>query len=183
MSSNDVKAIEQLVLREREGRDRGWWDEFENAYHPDAEVWVSWYHGNPAGFVAGTRKKASQSGQVLNPFVPHQLQPMTVRINGSRAVVILGCKIETQHILDGVEVNLCVFCHLVYRAEQHQGEWKLMSFNCIYERDLITPIIPGTSLTVDVAKLDSYRKAYRFLSYATDKMGRLCDQELPGEGN
>ena len=182
----EVCAIQQLVLREREGRDRQWWEDLEKAYHPDARIRVSWYCGNPAGFIEGSRKKAAQLSRMIGPmnqFVPHQLQPITVRLAGSRAVASLGCTIETQHLLDGVDINLTAYCHLLYRAEQYQGEWKLMSMDCIYERDMITPIMPGTTFKiVDMEMLNSYRKAYRFLSYVTAKMGRLADQDLPGEG-
>ncbi len=31
---NDTVAVTQLVLRERQARDRGWWSEMERAFWP-----------------------------------------------------------------------------------------------------------------------------------------------------
>jgi hypothetical protein len=35
---SDTEEITQLILRERQGRDRGWWAEMEQAFWPDLGV-------------------------------------------------------------------------------------------------------------------------------------------------
>jgi hypothetical protein len=48
----DVIANTQLVLHEREARDRGWWRQMHECYHADAEVHVAWFEGTAAAFTS-----------------------------------------------------------------------------------------------------------------------------------
>ncbi|MEZ0362351.1 hypothetical protein ACAG26_01415 [Mycobacterium sp. pUA109] len=54
-SSEDISVITRLVLRERQGHDRGWWDQMAAAYWPDSTVHLTWYRGDGPGFVAGSK--------------------------------------------------------------------------------------------------------------------------------
>ena len=180
MPAEDITAVMQLVQRERESRDRQWWKEMSEAYDPEARIRVSWYDGNPQGFIEHSRKIAQAGNKSL-----HHLQPITVRVNGDRAVATLGCHMESQVEADifGTEAVVEIYVRLVYTAQRKQSEWKLMSLNCIYERDSVTPIIPGTSLTINTAVLSKYRSSYRFLSYTLEKKGHTSNQELAGDGS
>src|ERR1700753_3238229 len=40
-----VTEISQLLLGERQARDRGWWDRMRAAYAPDSAVRLSWFPG------------------------------------------------------------------------------------------------------------------------------------------
>ncbi len=39
---SDIAVITQVVLGERQGRDRGWWDQMAAAYWLDSTVRLSW---------------------------------------------------------------------------------------------------------------------------------------------
>lgn len=41
----DAAAVTQLVLRERQNRDRGWWDDMAGCFAPDAIIEMSWFTG------------------------------------------------------------------------------------------------------------------------------------------
>ena len=181
MSAEDIIAIQQLIQREREGKDRAWWSEIERAYDPQAQIRVSWYHGPPNGFIEGSKKTAEK--RLVK--TTHALQPITVRVNGNRAVASLGCSIDNPHKASvfGAAAMLTVYCRLIYRAERRQSEWKLMSLDCIYQHDILQPIIPGETLTIDKAKLAKYRPSYPFLCYTLEYYGGTADPDLPGEGN
>ena len=38
----DAHAVVQLVLRERQSRDRGWWDDMAECFAPEATIDMSW---------------------------------------------------------------------------------------------------------------------------------------------
>ena len=61
-SAMDVALITQVVLAERQGRDRGWWDQMLAAYWPDSTVRLSWYTGDGAGFVASPGRRRWPGG-------------------------------------------------------------------------------------------------------------------------
>ena len=83
---DDVTEITQLVLRERQGRDRGWWAQMADCFHPDSRVTLSWFDGPGSEFVIHrqcicTRTDQSSnclsllsaafSSRVLRPTWPH----------------------------------------------------------------------------------------------------------------
>ena len=175
MSANDITQIQQLVCREREARDRQWWDEMRKVYHPEAMIKISWYNGNSDGFIEGSMKMAEKSS------THHRLRPITVRVNSNKAVATLSAAIETRLDLDGVEADLDSQARLVYRAERSQEDWRLTNLECIYQRDTLTPAIPGEQLKVDIGKLKGYRSSYRCLSYVLEYKGYGVDQDLPGD--
>ena len=184
MSAEDIVQVQQLVCREREGRDRQWWDEMRQAYDPEAFINISWYQGKPEGFIEGS-KLMYERGAVA----AHRLRPITVRVKGDRALATLSAAIECRILLNGVEADLDSQAKLIYKAVRRtSGEggaaaanWKLFSLDAIYQRDTLTPAIPGEQLSLDMKKLKGYRSSYRCLSYVLEKHGNPVDQNQVGE--
>ena len=56
-----------------------------------------------------------------------------------------------------------------------------MQGDCIYERDEIIPVVPGSEITINTAELDTYRASYKGLCYVLSRTGQTSDQDLPGE--
>ena len=65
MTSHDITAIEQLVVRERESRDLGFWSRMRDCYHDDAEIDISWFRGSAPDLVAASRDMAAR-GMLAN---------------------------------------------------------------------------------------------------------------------
>ena len=173
---NDVTEITQLVLHERQGRDRGWWAQMEACFHPDSLVVLSWFNGKGAEFVARSRMM-SEAG-----FRPvHRPSPPVVHVTADRAVVELPIAIDARFPLDGVEVDLTSYSRLLYQVMRTEGSWKIKVLNSIYERDTVAPVIPGTSLNIDQAKLAQLRKSYRWIAYHNSLSGRTVPQDLYGD--
>ena len=173
---SDIDEISQLVLHERQGRDRGWWDQMKSCFAPDSMVTVSWYQGDGAGFTEGS-KKMFDSG-----FRPvHRTSPPVVHQNGNRAVVELPLAIEARIPFDGVETDLTSYSRMIYQVERSGSEWKIKVMTPIYERDTVTPAIPGTSLKLDVDKLKTLRPSYRFIAYHIALGGRTIVDNLLGD--
>lgn len=172
----DISTISQLILKERESRDLGRWNDLRDCYHGDADIHVSWFRGDPDGFVAGSIDMARR--QVL---AKHRLSPIRVVLAGDRAIATMNAIIEIPSTIDGVEMNLLSYVRFVYRAERRDGVWRLYSFTAIYVRDELTPAIPGHSVTIDPGVLQPFRRTYRMLSYVLSRGGYEVDGGLAGE--
>ncbi|MYW62608.1 hypothetical protein GTY65_00720 [Streptomyces sp. SID8379] len=99
--TTDIDLVTQTVLRERRGRDRGWWDRMRDCYRPDSTVTLSWYRGDGPGFVAASEAMAGRGDASV-----HRLSPPTVHIAGDRAFAETPAGIEIRTVVDGVTVDL-----------------------------------------------------------------------------
>ena len=173
---SDIDRITQLILHERQGRDRGWWDQMDACFHPDSVVSLSWFNGSGADFVARSRAM-SQGG--LWPL--HRMSPPVVHVNGSRAFVEAPASVEVRFLIGGVEAELISYSRLLYRVEQRAGAWKILGLVAIYERDTLAPAVPGTTLGVDVARFSQFRPSYRCLAYHISLRGLPAPDDLYGD--
>lgn len=141
MSTIDAAAVAQLVLRERQSRDRGWWSEWADCFTADSVIDMSWFTGSGADFVAQTRLRSADG-----VWGRHRLSPPAVRINGDRGWAELPLGIEFHTTVGDVEADLVSYCRSQYRAQRIDGTWRIARITSIYERDSPTPCIPGTTL-------------------------------------
>jgi hypothetical protein len=103
----ESQAVSQLVVRERQSRDRGWWDDMAACFADDAVIDMSWFSGPAAEFIRQTRQRSSDG-----VWGRHRLLPPAVRVRGDRAwaEVPLGIEFSTQ--IDGVAADLVSYCRL-----------------------------------------------------------------------
>jgi hypothetical protein len=174
--SSDITQITQLVLHERQGRDRGWWDQMRSCFADDSTVRLSWFRGSGAGFVAGSQEMAGRGDTAV-----HRLSPPVVHHQGDRALVELPAVIEMRTELDGTEVDLASAARLNYRVERRAGRWLVVSFDPVYERDSLAAAHPGVRLAVRPADVAEYRPSYRFLSYVLGRRGYTVGDDLYGD--
>lgn len=164
MSAFDVA---QLVLRERQSRDRGWYEAMADCFAEDSIVDMSWYHGTGAGFVAATRAMAGRGDLAV-----HRLSPPTVHIDGHHAIAELPLVIERRIDVDGVEADIASACRSQYRVRRGaDGVWRIVRITSIYEKDTLVATVPGTSLDIDPQVLAAYRPSYRFLAWDLNRKG------------
>ncbi|WP_262505313.1 nuclear transport factor 2 family protein [Streptomyces sp. TRM68367] len=155
-----AEGVTQLVLRERQSRERGWYEEMATCFADDSIVQMSWFTGSGADFVRQTRAMAGRGDHAV-----HRLSPPTVRIDGDRALVELPLVIEWRINTDGVQADLPSPCRSQHRAQRGtDGLWRSARITSIYEQDTLVPVLPGTRLAVDPAELAGYRPSYRFLA-------------------
>lgn len=176
MSCEDIVFVQQLVCREREARDREWWEEMRSTYAEDSFVNLSWYQGNGDGFVDGSiamaRKGASSK---------HKLGPVVVRVKGERAVATLSATIESRTNINGVEADLSSDTRLIYKARKRSQKWEIVGLECLYESDKLSPTLPGQQIVIDSEELKKYRSSYRYLSLVLERKGFPVNTELVGD--
>ena len=173
---NDVTEITQVVLRERQGRDRGWWAQMAECFHPDSRVTLSWFDGPGSEFVARSQKMSEMGIRIL-----HRPSPPAVHAHGDKAVLELPVSVERRFLLKEVEADLTSYSRLLYCLERRETGWKILSLNAIYERDTLTPTVPGTMLDVDHEILAQFRPSYRFVAYDISLSGRSMTADLYGD--
>jgi hypothetical protein len=166
-----------LVRRERRARDIGDCETLEAVYWPDAAVRVTWFEGTAVEFIDEARR-SSESGRAGGI---HVMSPVWAEVNGDRALVESQGQIVIRPRLDGVLCDVTNWCRFLSRVERRAGEWRLRSFDSVYGKDRIDPVIPGRALAIDEAELATCRPAYQFLTYINRRSGRDVPQDLPGD--
>ncbi|GAB2719127.1 nuclear transport factor 2 family protein [Kitasatospora kifunensis] len=173
---NDIAEVTQLVLHERQARDRGWWEPMRACFAPAATVRLSWFSGSAADFVTASEQMVARGDRAT-----HRLGPPVVDLCGERAVVELPAAIELRAELDGVEVDLTSYARLVYRVARYDGRWLIDSFDPVYERDTLLPSHPGARVELDPRELSAFRPAYRLLGHLLSRRGYQIGDDLFGD--
>jgi SnoaL-like domain len=176
LDAADTSAIAQLILRERESRDLGRWDEMRACFFADSLIRISWFRGNGADFVAGSIEMAQR--KVL---AKHRLSPIRVVLWGDHAIANLVAIIDLPAKIKGVEMNLATYSRFIYRVERRKEIWGIVGFDAVYIRDELTAAIPGQTVTIDPKELQGFRASYRMLSYYLTSQGYDIDSNLAGE--
>jgi hypothetical protein len=170
---SDADELTQLVLRERQGRDRGWWTQMRECFAHDATIRLSWFEGTADAFIAGSQAMAARGDRAS-----HRLSPPVVHVMGDRAVVELPMIVEFRTVIDGVEADLASMGRLLYRAASRDDRWRIVRMHAIYQRDTLAPSIPGTPLHVSAEDLAGFRPAYRLLAYHLSRRGYTIGSDL-----
>jgi len=173
----DRESLFDLVRRERFARDQRRFDVMAACFHRDAYIRTSWYDGTGGdAYVEASRKWMGNTGNSK-----HWVFPAFAEIRGDRATVESPAKIFNRARLDGVEIDFEVFCRFFSRAVRGDGDWKLASFQVLFERDIMAPVFADDALPVDRALLDTMRPSYKFLTYIQRSRGIAVNQELLGD--
>jgi hypothetical protein len=173
---DDGFAAVQVVLREREARDRLWWDDMRDCFAEESTVSLTWYQGSGAGFVDGSI--AMSRGRLTSR---HRISPPVVRVAGDRAVISLPVAIENYPTIDGVDCVLSTYARHLYRLQKFGGDWKIVRLDAIYERSELFPNIPGDPVRIDPSELEGLRAPYRLLAWNLRRADYVVSQELPAD--
>lgn len=173
----DREELFDLVRRERFARDQRRFDVMRACFHDNAYVRTSWYdgHGGEA-YVEATRKWMASAGNSK-----HWVFPAYARIAGDKATVESPAMIFNRARLAGVEIDFHVFCRFFSRAVRVGGAWKILTFEVLFERDIMRSVNPSDPLPVDWTVMEGLRPSYRFLAYMQVSRGVKVNQDLLGD--
>lgn len=155
-----VADLVQVIAHEREGRDRGWWDQMSSSYHVESRVRSMWFTGTGQDFATASRGMAARGDHAR-----HRLSVPSVHLRGERAVVMVPMAIELRIELHGVEADLVSYARGIYRMEAREGRYGICDLSTIYERDTLTPVVPGDAIPIDRARWATLPASYRMLAY------------------
>jgi len=165
-------AITEAVQNWAFARDFGNWNRLRAVFHPDGIMTSTRFTGPAEDFIAfAAKNKTSRS--------THFMGGTSVRLNGSKAIAESRMTLLSRATLDGIEVDVTCYGRFYDRFVKHEGAWRILRRNAIYEKDRIEPVRPGVALQLDEAELSRFPEGYRYLAYVQSRGGSKVDLGLP----
>lgn len=113
--------------------------------------------------------------------------PQKIDVRGTKAIAVSACHIHNRHEApDGQEYELQAWLRLITRHEKISTpdgpEWKILTLDAIYIRDMLVPVspAPGTH-NLDLSLAKNARKSYRHLAWNVRANGKDVRDDMPGE--
>lgn len=172
---SDVEAVTRLVLRERQARDRGWWEWMDEYYRPDSTVGLSWFRGSGPDYVERCRELAASEVQITH----HTCAP-AVRVNGDRAFAEAPTSVHLRTVVSGVHVDLVCHARLVYRL-MYDDEWAVLSLHAVHERDSLAPAVPGETAPSLPEAVEQHRSSHARLAQVLREWGHPVANDVLGD--
>ncbi len=170
--------IRQMVERWAVWRDAGDWERFASVWHPEGVMMATWFQGPFRDFIRVTREGWDKGVSIL-----HFLGGSAIEVAGERAVAQTKMTISQRGMVEGVEgLVLCdVLCtgRFYDFVQKHEGQWKLLHRQPIYEKDRIDPVNPAATVTLDAVKLAQFPAGYRHLAYIQTHIGYSVKLDMP----
>ncbi len=176
----DRLLIRELVERWAVWRDAGDWQRFATVWHPDGVMMATWFQGPWREFVRVTQEGWSKGVSIL-----HFLGGSAIEVDGDRAIAQTKMTISQRGLVEGVHGP--VLCDVVCTGRfydfitRHEGAWKLLHRQPIYEKDRIDPVDlgPQVQLKLDQELLATMPEGYRHLAYIQTRIGYRVKMDMP----
>jgi len=172
--SRDELEIRQLIERWAVWRDAGDWDRFATCWHPDGVMMATWFQGPWAEFIRVTKEGWERGVSIL-----HFLGGSAIEVAGDRAIAQTKMTISQRGLVEGVPCDIVCTGRFHDFVQKHEGAWKLLHRQPIYEKDRIDPIDPAAVPRLDAAKLATFPEGYRHLAYIQTGIGYRVKLDMP----
>jgi len=170
----DELEIRRLIERWAVWRDAGDWERFATVWHPDGMMMATWFQGPFAEFIRVTREGWAKGVNIL-----HFLGGSAIELAGDRAVAQTKMTISQRGPVDGVPCDVVCTGRFYDFVVRHQGQWKLLHRQPIYEKDRIDPVDPAATLRLDAQALAALPEGYRHLAYIQQRIGYQVKLDMP----
>lgn len=170
----DELLIRRLIERWAVWRDAGDWERFATCWHPEGVMMATWFQGPFAEFIRVTREGWDRGVSIL-----HFLGGSAIQVQGDRAIAQTKMTISQRGPVEGVECDVVCTGRFYDFVQRHQGEWKLLHRQPIYEKDRIDPLDPAADLRLDAARLAQMPEGYRHLAYIQTGIGYTVKMDMP----
>jgi hypothetical protein len=170
----DELLIRRMVERWAVWRDAGDWERFATVWHPQGVMMATWFQGPFADFI-----RVTQEGWTKGVSILHFLGGSAIQVAGDRAIAQTKMTISQRGPVDGVMCDVVCTGRFHDFVVKHEGEWKLLHRQPIYEKDRIDPIDPAATLSLDQAALAAFPEGYRHLAYIQTRIGYTVKLDMP----
>ena len=170
----DRCAIRDLIENWAVWRDAGNWARFKTVWHDDGVMMATWFQGPAADFI-----RVTQEGWAKGVSILHFLGGSAIEVVGERALAQTKMTISQRGLVEGVPCDIVCTGRFYDFVVQHQGQWKLLHRQAIYEKDRIDPIDPGAVPKLDAARLATFPEGYRHLAYIQTGIGYRVKLDMP----
>lgn len=175
--NDDLKSeleIRQMVERWAVWRDAGDWERFATVWHPEGVMMATWFQGHFTEFIRVTREGWDKGVSIL-----HFLGGSAVDIRGERAIAQTKMTISQRGPIEGVACDVVCTGRFYDFVVKHEGRWKLLHRQPIYEKDRIDPLDRGAALALDQDELARMPEGYRHLAYIQTRIGYQVKMDMP----
>jgi hypothetical protein len=170
----DELLIRRMVERWAVWRDAGDWERFATVWHPEGVMMATWFQGPYAEFIRVTKEGWAKGVSIL-----HFLGGSAIEVAGERAISQTKMTISQRGLVEGVPCDIVCTGRFYDFVTKHQGEWKLLHRQPIYEKDRIDPIDPAALPKLDAARLATFPEGYRHLAYIQTGIGYKVKLDMP----
>jgi hypothetical protein len=170
----DELLIRRMVERWAVWRDAGDWERFATVWHPQGVMMATWFQGPFADFI-----RVTQEGWTKGVSILHFLGGSAIQVAGERAIAQTKMTISQRGPVEGVMCDVVCTGRFHDFVVRHEGEWKLLHRQPIYEKDRIDPIDPASTLSLDQTALAAFPEGYRHLAYIQTRIGYTVKLDMP----
>lgn len=170
----DRLAIAEVVQNWAIWRDAGDWERFRTVWHDDGWMSATWLQGPAATFI-----EASRAGFERGVSILHFLGGTSVDLAGARAIAQTKMTINQRADVDGVACDVVCTGRFYDFIVRHEGAWKLLHRQPIYEKDRIDPVDSSAALKLDADLLATFPEGYRHLAYIQTRIGYQVKMDMP----
>jgi hypothetical protein len=170
----DELLIRRMVERWAVWRDAGDWERFRTVWHPDGVMMATWFQGPFEEFIRVTREGWSKGVSIL-----HFLGGSAIEVAGDRAIAQTKMTISQRGLVEGVDCDVVCTGRFHDFVQRHEGEWKLLHRQPIYEKDRIDPLDPAQAPVLDQQALAQFPQGYRHLAYIQTRIGYQVKLDMP----
>ena len=176
----EKELAERLLIRElienwAIWRDAMMWDRFRTVWHPEGQMWATWFQGPYEEFIRVTREGYARGVRIV-----HLLGGSSIDIKGKRAIAQTRVTISQRAPVEGVLCDVVCTGRFYDFLEKRKGRWGLVLRRLFYEQDRLDPVDPAATLKLDPALLDRFPIGYRHLAYLQTRIGYKVKEDLPG---
>jgi hypothetical protein len=178
----DELLIRQMVERWAVWRDAGDWQRFATVWHPQGVMMATWFQGPYADFI-----RVTQEGWAKGVSILHFLGGSAIEVAGERAIAQTKMTISQRGMVEGINSGEAgpVLCDVVCTGrfydfvQKHEGQWKLLHRQPIYEKDRIDPVDSAAVVKLDQRALAGFPEGYRHLAYIQTHIGYTVKLDMP----
>lgn len=170
----DRLAIRDLVENWAVWRDAGDWERFRTVWHDDGVMMATWFQGPASEFI-----RVTQEGWKKGVSILHFLGGSSIDLQGDRAIVQTKMTISQRGEVQGVLCDVVCTGRFYDFVEKHEGQWRVVLRQPIYEKDRIDPVDPAARLELDQASLAEFPAGYRHLAYIQTLIGYQVKRDMP----
>jgi hypothetical protein len=170
----DKLLIRELIERWAVWRDAGDWDRFASVWHPEGVMMATWFQGSFADFI-----RVTQEGWAKGVSILHFLGGSAIEVAGDRAIAQTKMTISQRGPVEGVLCDVVCTGRFYDFVQKHEGQWKVLHRQPIYEKDRIDPLDPAAELSLDAVELAKFPEGYRHLAYIQTRIGYKVKLDMP----
>ena len=170
----DRLAIREAIERWAVWRDSGDFDRLATLWHPEGQMFATWFQASGADFVSRSRLAWATGVRVA-----HMIGGSSVDIIGDRAVSLTRTTLVQRGSIHDVEVDVVCYSRFWDAWQRINGAWLLRLRQPIYDMDHMIALRGSLLPELDQERLGRFPMGYRHLAYLQTELGFDVSLTMP----